>query len=152
MRCPKATSAVRGSFFFSVEIFQPAQAAFNTAASGVQSYVTGAVATSSSLSAFDGELRYIPIVMPDGMKARYPARSRARIKQRLYDCAPQLTCEAFVAGTFDEQVREYIRGMGDEAERLIRVGASREQVGEFRMILAAAGDHVVRATPSASLH
>lgn len=138
--------------FFSAELFQPAHAAFDKAASGVQSYVTGAVATSSLLSAFDGELRYIPIVMPDGMKERYPARSKARVKQRLYDCAPQLSYEVFVAGTFDEQVREYVRGMDDEADRLIRVGASREQVDEFRKILAAVADHVVRATPSASLH
>jgi|SRR5215469_7766784 len=90
------------------------------------------------------KLRYVPIVMPEGMRERYPARSRVRKKENLYDCAPQLDYEVFVEGTFAEQVKEFLRGIGLSALHLSKLGASQRQIEEFKKILDNAADEIGR--------
>jgi hypothetical protein len=58
----------------------------------------------SSLATLNVKLRYIPIVMPEGMRERHPARSKLRENERIYDCAPQLNYEVFVEGSFEDQL------------------------------------------------
>jgi hypothetical protein len=91
--------------------------------------------------------RYVPIVMPPELLERYPARSKTRIKQRTYDCAPQLSYAVFLHDDFAGQVREYVRGLAVEVPQLLKFGASAAQVEEFRDILASIADEV-----SASSH
>ncbi len=83
-------------------------------------------------------LRYVPIVMPEDMHARYPARSKLRKKERIYDCAPILDYGVFVEGCFEDQLREYLRGIALSAPHLAGLGASPEQVEELKAILAGA--------------
>jgi len=90
------------------------------------------------------KLRYVPIIMPEGMRERYPARSRVRKKENLYDCAPQLKYEVFVEGTFSEQVDEYLRGIALSAPHLGKLGASQQQIEEFKRILKDAADQIGR--------
>jgi hypothetical protein len=81
------------------------------------------------------EIRYIPIVMPDGMRERYPPRSNLRLDERLYDCAPQLDYEVFVSGSESMQVAEYLRGIESVISNMPLVGASISQIEDFRDIL-----------------
>lgn len=97
----------------------------------------------STLSNINGLLRYVPIVMPEGMRERYPARSKLRKKQQVYDCAPQLNYDVFVAGSFEQQVREYIRGVAESAPHLSGLGASRKQITEFEKILTDVADRII---------
>lgn len=98
----------------------------------------------SSLALFKCRIRYIPIVMPESAKARYPARSKLRKKENLYDCAPQLDYDVFVDGTLEEQLREYIRGIEETADHLHKLGATPQQVEEFNAVLAGAADAILR--------
>jgi hypothetical protein len=97
----------------------------------------------SILSGVEGKLRYVPIVMPEGMRERYPARSKMRKKQKIYLCAPQLNYETFVDGTFEQQVREYVRGVAESAPHLSGLGASPEQIAEFEKILNDVADRII---------
>jgi hypothetical protein len=105
--------------------------------------VLNASLSRSNLSAVPGELQYIPIIMPDDMHRRYPERSRLKKKQRIYVCAPHLNFSIFVEGTFEEQLREYLRGIGLSTHRLEGLGASSEQMKEFKQILASAADQIL---------
>lgn len=91
------------------------------------------------------KLRYVPIIMPEGVRERYPARSKVRKKGNLYDCAPQLSYEVFVEGTFAEQVDEYLRGIALSALHLAKLGASQQQIEEFKKILKNAADQIGRS-------
>src|ERR1700682_1057329 len=106
----------------------------------------------SSLAMLDGKLRYVPIVMPEGMRERYPARSKLRKKERIYDCAPQLDYEVFVDGTFEDQLREYLRGIALSAEHLAGLGASLQQIKEFDTILASAVERIMAEQPNQTRH
>lgn len=70
------------------------------------------------------------------MKKNYPERSKARIRQGIYDCAPQLDYETFVSGTRRQQFEEYFRGIATSTPHLKKFGATAEQVAEFERILA----------------
>lgn len=96
----------------------------------------------SSLASLEFKLRYVPIVMPKGMLAKYPARSKSHRRERIYDCAPILNYEIFVGGTLGEQWREYLRGIAGSAEHLATFGASPTQVREFIEILYATIEQV----------
>jgi hypothetical protein len=97
----------------------------------------------SSLANIDAMLRYVPIVMPEGMRERYPARSKLRKKQMIYDCAPQLNYDIFVSGTFEQQLREYMQGIESSAPHLAGLGATLEQIDEFRQIMSAVTDRIL---------
>ncbi|WP_442753678.1 hypothetical protein ACNHKD_11775 [Methylocystis sp. JAN1] len=124
------------------EVFDLAYPALDKVRDLVEPQLNAAFAT-SALSSVEGKLRYVPIVMPEGMRERYPARSKLRKKQQVYDCAPQLNYETFVDGTFEQQVREYIRGVAESAPHLSGLGASPEQIAEFEKILTDVADRII---------
>jgi hypothetical protein len=138
-------------FWASAEVFQPADAALDKARRCVEPYLNAAFAT-SSLATLEGKLRYVPIAMPAGMRERYPARSKLRKKEGIYDCAPQLNYEVFVDGAFEDQLREYLRGIGSSAPHLAGLGASPQQIREFEMILADAVERILVEQPDQTRH
>lgn len=129
-------------FWASAEVFQPAFSALEKLRRCVEPFLNAAFAD-SSLATLQAELRYVPIVMPKNMHARYPARSRIRKKEHLYDCAPILNYEVFVDGRFEDQIQEYLGGIALSAIHLTELGASPEQVDEFNAILARAVERLI---------
>jgi hypothetical protein len=97
----------------------------------------------SSLNDLKIKLRYVPIVMSPESLANYPERSRARIKQNIYLCAPQLDYQTFVDGTLSDQLDEYLRGIALSSPFLKKFGATPEQVREFDLIIATARDAIL---------
>jgi len=97
----------------------------------------------SNLATLEAKLRYVPIIMPDNMRARYPARSKLRKKERVYDCAPQLDYNIFVEGSFEEQLREYLRGVAESTPHLAGLGATPQQIEDFAMIIATAVERIL---------
>ena len=81
------------------------------------------------------KLRYIPVIMPKESLASYPARSKVRKRENLYDCAPQLNYDIFLHGTFNDQLREYLRGLDEATLGLKKLGATPEVVAEFETLL-----------------
>jgi hypothetical protein len=77
------------------------------------------------------------------MRERYPARSKLRKKEWLFDCAPQLNYGVFVEGSFEDQLREYLQGIAQSSPHLAALGASPEQIAEFEVILESAVDRIV---------
>lgn len=130
-------------FWASAEVHQPADASLDKARRCVEPFLKAAFAV-SSLAKLDCKLRYVPIVMPEEMRVRYPARSKLRKKERIYDCAPQLDYEVFVRGRFEDQLREYLRGIALSAPFLAGLGATATQIEEFKNILATAVDRMPR--------
>ncbi len=106
----------------------------------------------SSLTTIDAKLRYVPIIMPDGLRGRYPARSKLRKKERIYDCAPQLDYDVFVSGTFEDQLREYVRGIAESAPHLAGLGATPEQIKDFEQIMATAVERILAERPDQTRH
>ena len=90
--------------------------------------------------------------MPEGMRERYPARSKLRKNERLFDCAPQLSYEVFVDGTFEDQLREYIRGISESAPHLAGLGATPEQIDDFNKIIASAVERILAERPDQTRH
>lgn len=97
----------------------------------------------SSLNFINIELRYIPIVMNPESLANYPSRSRAKIKQGIYLCAPQLDYQTFVDGTLSDKLDEYLRGIALSSPFLKKFGATPEQVRDFDLIIATARDAIL---------
>lgn len=122
-------------FWSSVEIDRLADQAFDITRRLAEPYLNEAFAK-SSLSELDAKLRYVPIVMHDDAKENYPARSKLRKKQRIYDCAPQLDYDIFINGTRKDQLNEYLRGVVEATPYLAEFGAVPEQIKEFEHILA----------------
>jgi hypothetical protein len=139
------------NFRTSAEVFQAAFPAFDKVRRCVEPFLNAAFST-SSLRSVDAELRYVPIVMPEGMRERYPARSKLRKKTRIYDCAPQLNYDVFVHGPLEDQLREYLRGVALSAPYLAALGASKEQIAEFELILAGAVDRILAERPDQTRH
>lgn len=138
-------------FWASSEIYRPANDSSEKVRHAVEPYINE-VAEASGLNELDCKLRYIPIIMPDGMKERYPARSKLRKKEKVYDCSPQLNYEVFVSGTFEAQLREYLDGIAPSAPYLAELGASPEQVEEFKAILSGAYDQILLTRPDQVRH
>jgi hypothetical protein len=112
----------------------------------VESFLTREFAT-GVLGALDAKFRYVPVIMPHGMRDQYPARSKLRKKQRIYDCAPQLDYDVFSRGTFEAGLQEYLRGIADAAPRLVGLGATPEQIKVFKDTLAGAADRILIEQP-----
>lgn len=138
-------------FWASSESYQPASAGLEKARRSVEPFLNAAFAA-SSLGAVQGKLRYVPIVMPEDMHARYPARSKLRKKERIYDCAPILDYDVFVEGNFKDQLREYLRGIAESAPHLAGLGATPEQIEEFNAILAGAVERIIAERPDQTRH
>lgn len=101
----------------------------------VEPFLNAAFAA-SSLATLECKLRYVPIVMPENMHVRYPERSKLHKKERIYDCAPILDYGMFVEGSFADQLQEYLRGIALSAPHLAALGATLQQIEEFKAILA----------------
>jgi hypothetical protein len=122
------------NFVASAETYKPAGSASEVCRRAVEPLLNTLFAQ-SALSALDCKLRYVPIIMPSDMATRYPARSRLRLKDGIYDCAPQLGYETFVNGTFEQQLTAYVDGIRSSAPHLAKLGASQAQIAEFEQIL-----------------
>lgn len=83
----------------------------------------------------DIQLNYVPIIMSEEWRHRYPARSRAYKAKKRYACCPQLDYDAFVSGTPAERVAIYLEGLRGCAPGLAKLGATPKQVAEFERIL-----------------
>jgi hypothetical protein len=138
-------------FWASAEVFRLASPGLDRARKSVGPYLN-AVFASSSLASLDATIRYVPIAMPEDMLKRYPARSKLRKAERVYECAPQLNYDVFVAGTFEQQLREYLRGVALSAQHLKKLGATDEQITEFEAILAVAVDRILAERPDQTRH
>jgi hypothetical protein len=138
-------------FWASAEVFQPAFQAMDKARRCVLPFLNAAFAA-SRLATLEGELRYVPIAMPEGMRQRYPARSKLRKKERIYDCSPQLDYDVFVKGRFEDQLREYLRGIAESASHLAGLGATPQQVDDFNTIMATAVDRILAERPDQTRH
>ena len=108
--------------------------------------------TDSALSDLNRELRYVPIIVPEGLRERYSARSELREKERIYVCAPQLDYAVFVSGSFDDQLREYVRGIAGSAPYLAGLGATPEQIKEFEEIIATVVERILAERPKQTEH
>ncbi|MHB8530725.1 MAG: hypothetical protein ACYC8V_14600 [Caulobacteraceae bacterium] len=135
----------------SAEVFRAADSTLEKSRRCVEFFLNLAFAA-SSLSRLDCKLRYVPIVMPRGMRERYPARSKLRKKEGIYDCAPQLDYHVFVVGTFEAQLREYLRGIALSAPHLAGLGASAEQIRDFETIVEHAAEHILADRQSKAGH
>jgi hypothetical protein len=138
-------------FWASAEVFQAAFPALDKTRRCIEPILNAEFAR-SSLANLDARLRYIPIVMPKGMRERYPARSKLRKKQRIYDCAPQLNYEVFVDGSFEDQLKEYIRGIALSAPYLKGLDATPEQIEDFKRILEDAVPRILIEQPDEPRH
>ena len=138
-------------FWASTETYKAAAPSVIKVQRCVEPYLNAAFAA-SSLATLQCMLRYVPIVMPEDMHARYPARSKLRKKERIYDCAPILDYGVFVEGCFEDQLREYLRGIALSAPHLAGLGASPEQVEEFKAILASAVERIISERPDQTRH
>jgi hypothetical protein len=81
------------------------------------------------------------------MRERYPARSKLRKSQRIYDCAPQLDYDIFVQGSFEDQLRGCLRGIASSAPQLASLGASSQQIREFEKIVGDAAERILLGRP-----
>jgi hypothetical protein len=138
-------------FWASSETDRDADTASNVIRRCVEPYLNAAFGT-STLAELECELRYVPIIMPEDSRERYPARSKLRKKQRVYDCCPQLNYDVFVQGTFESQLQEYLRGIALSAPHLAGLGASRTQIEEFEKILQTAAERILVERPDQSRH
>lgn len=114
----------------SSEIYKQVDETTERSRHAVETFLNTAFAA-SSLDRLQCKLRYVPIVMPPGMPERYPARSKLRRTERICVCAPRLHYEVVVAGSFEDQPKEYLRGIAlaapiwrASAHRLNRFGTS----------------------------
>jgi hypothetical protein len=130
-------------FWASSETYRLAGKASENVRRYVEPFLNAAFAV-SSLAALECKLRYVPIIMPEGMRERYPARSKLLKKERVYDCAPQLDYDVFVEGAFADQLREYLRGIALSAPHLAGLGATPQQIAEFEAILTSAVEHILK--------
>jgi hypothetical protein len=138
-------------FLASAEVSQAADSALNRVRRCVEPFLNAAFAA-SSLASLECRLRYVPIVMPEGIRQRYPARSQLRKKERIYDCAPQLDYDLFVNGRLEDQLREYLRGIALSGPHLAGLGASPRQIEEFNAILERAAERILTERPDQTRH
>ena len=138
-------------FWAATEAHDPAYAAVRRCRADVEPWLNRMLAQ-SCLAGIPGKLRYVPIVMPKDMHARYPARSRLRKKERIYDCAPQLDYDVFVDGSFEEQLTEYVRGIALASPHLAGLGATADQISEFDAILTSAVERILVERPGQTRH
>lgn len=138
-------------FWASAEVYRSADEGLEAARLCVEPFLNAAFAK-SSLSGLNCTLRYVPIVMPEGMRERYPARSRREKGQPIYNCCPQLDYDIFIEGTLEAQLREYIRGIATSAPFLRDLGASPQQVQDFNSILESAVERLVVERPDQTRH
>jgi hypothetical protein len=134
-------------FWAAAEVYRLAYPAVADVRRNVEPFLNSEFST-CSLVALDCKLRYVPVIMPEGMRQRYPARSKLRMKERIYDCAPQLDYDVFVEGRFEQQLQEYIRGIAESAPHLAGLGATPKQIEDFSQIMATAVERILAERPN----
>lgn len=138
-------------FWASSEIYKSAGPASEKVRRCAEPFLNAAFA-SSSLASLECKLRYVPIIMPEGMRERYPARSKLLKKERVCDCAPQLDYDIFISGTFEDQLEEYLRGVATSSPYLAGLGASEQQIKDFETILANAAVRILAEQSAQTRH
>jgi len=138
-------------FWASTECHEPAYEAVRTVRLAVEPFLNAAF-ESSSLASLEWRLRYVPIVMPEILRERYPARSKLLRKQRIYDCAPQLNYDVFVHGSLEDQLREYLNGIMETREHLAELAATPQQIEDFDTIMATAVERILAERPDQTRH
>ena len=121
-------------FFFSSEVEQSALMANHETEALVSARIQSAVAR-GPLATFEAKIQYVPIIMGEERRERYPARSRLRRKERIYSCSPQLEIEPFLSGTKPERIAVYVEGLRECGPALEKLGATEDQVNAFNQIL-----------------
>lgn len=86
------------------------------------------------------------------MLARYQARSMLHKTEGVYDRAPILNYDVSVDGRFEDQLEEYLLGIALSAPHLAYLGASPEQIEEFKAILASACKRIIAERPDQTRH
>ena len=138
-------------FWAAVEGHKPAYEAITSVRRAVETYLNTEF-SKSRLNDINAELRYVPIVMPVEAHGKYTERSKLKLKERVYLCAPHLDYETFVSGTFEEQLREYLRGIALSAPHLAKLGANDDQIKEFEDILKMAEQRIRIERPDMIRH
>jgi hypothetical protein len=123
-------------FWASSETYEPADHASEAVRRVIEPLLNHRL-TNSRFANVQLLLRYVPVIMPTEILDRYPARSRARIKQRVLECAPQLRYETFVSGSFNDQVDAYLNGIRTASSSMKKFGISPAEIGDFEQLLAA---------------
>ncbi len=129
-------------FQASAEVHRSAYAALDKVRRCVVPFLNVAF-SASDLAALQCTLRYVPIVMPESMRARYPARSKLRRKALLYDCAPiqRASGRRFrILAIFDDCTRECLAAVADTSLSGGRVARELDRLitlrGKPRMIVS----------------
>ena len=94
-----------------------------------------AILEDSRLRDLDVLIRYVPIIMGERNRLRYPARSRLDRKNRAFNCSPQLPIEPFLTGTPEERISAYLNGLRECGPALKKLGANAAQVEAFGIAL-----------------
>lgn len=123
----------------SAEVFRLAAPSLRKVDNLVVPYLNEEFST-SILAELPIKIRYVPIVMPEGMRERYPARSKLRLAEHLYDCAPQLNYQVLVSGSASMQLKEYLNGIATTGPHLNRLGASTHHIEAFHKTLIQASN------------
>ena len=118
------------NIIYRAEINNEAHEAYNYVSLKTEAVLAEQVAQ-TSLRDIAMRIRYIPIIMTEEWRKRYPARSRLERKNRIYNCCPQLPIEPFLTGTKVEQFTVYINGLRECGPALKKLGATDDQVAEF---------------------
>jgi hypothetical protein len=129
-------------FWASAEVFQPAYDMLRRCRVSIEERLNKDLAKSSLLN-LNVQIRYVPIVMPSDMIARYPARTNVQKSKRLLDCAPQLDYDAFIDTDFPRALHEYIQGIIRESHHLSELGLSTSQIIEFVRIVGDAENEIM---------
>ena len=119
---------------FRAEVYLPAHKAYQETSEATEKAMGVAVAN-DPLRDLEVKIRYVPIIMDESRRVRYPARSRLERKNRIYNCSPQLAIEPFLTGTPTQRFTQYIGGMRECGPALAKLGATDEQVAAFNRIL-----------------
>jgi hypothetical protein len=112
------------------EIYKPASSSMVEIRRAVEPLMNDMI-DQSRLAALDVKLRYIPIIMPDGIKEFFPSRSKARKSEKICDLSPQLNYELFITTNLIDAIKEYIRGLEGAPKYLKILGATSDQSEDF---------------------
>jgi hypothetical protein len=91
--------------------------------------------SNSILIGFPLKIRYIPIIMPPKNIDNYPSRSKYRVKQNIYDCAPQLDYRIFLDKSLKCQIFEYLNGLLLSNFDMSKFGATFYQIDAYNRII-----------------
>ena len=121
-------------FWASSEIFKDVDQSTESIRRAVQPFVATSI-SEGILGELKVKIRYVPIVMPDILLRRYPARSEIKKSKNIIDCAPQLDYKVFLSGTWNEMLQDYLSGLDYCIDAIAKVGGTKMQAECFRGVL-----------------